>query len=200
MKTPLTRPTRFLFALLACAAAFLLTAREGIAKSNTRYIRIDPVEHSGFDIDDLKKAFAAVSATLDKIADERFGPQSGNYQRLRRSVPVKVQVVDLSNHTPYEFEKVVLRGAQLQEIRDKKGSLWTRYTASDPTRLRWAKTDYKLMLLAHVGLDREASTEDDPRFYYQWRLSELFGDYKVVATGREPLRARDPATLRLSKP
>jgi len=195
MKT-LPRPTRFLAALLACAATLFLTASEGIAKRNTRYIRVDPVEHSGFDTEDLKKAFHAVYVALDKIADGRFGPESGNYQRIRLSVPVKVQMVRSSNHTPYEFDMQIFQTAELQQIRDTKGSLWTRYTASDPTRLRRAKTDWHLMFLAFVGLDREASTAEEPRFYYQWQISDLYAN-EVLAKGKEPLRARNPASLQL---
>jgi len=181
MKPLFPHPTHFLAALMVALAALFSTACEGIPKSTTRYIRIDPVEHSGFNTDDLKKAFAVVYATLDQLADERFGPQSGNYQRIRLSVPVKVQMVGASNHTPYQFDMQIFRAAELQQIRDKKGSLWTRYTASDPTRLRTAKTDWKLMFMAFVKLDREASTDDEPRFYYQWQLID----------------AQNPASLRL---
>jgi len=192
------RPTHRLVALMVALAALFFTACDSIPTSNTRYIRIDPVEHSGFNTDDLKQAFAAVYATLDRLSDERFGPNSGNYQRIRRSVPVKVQMAHPSNHTPYQFDMQIFRAAELQQIRDTKGSLWTRYTASDPTRLRTAKTDWKLMFLAFVKLDREASTDDEPRFYYQWQLIELYADGKVLAKGKEPLRAQNPAALRLN--
>jgi len=196
MKT-LPRPTRFFALLLAYAAALFLAACDSVPTSNTRYIRVDPVEHSGFNTDDLKQAFASVYATLDRLADERFGPESGNYQRVRLSVPVKVQMVGPSNHTPYQFDMQIFQAAELQQVRDAKGSLWTRYTASDPTRLRRAKTDWKLMFRAFVGLDREVSTADEPRFYYQWQITDLFADGKVLAQGKEPLRAQNPATLRL---
>jgi len=191
------RPTHFFASLVIAAAALFLAACEGIPTSNTRYIRIDPVEHSGFNTDDLKQAFAAVYDTLDRLADGRFGPNSGNYQRIRRSVPVKVQMVGPSNHTPYQFDMQIFQAAELQQIRDTKGSLWTRYTASDPTRLRTAKTDWKLMFLAFVKLDRETSTAEEPRFYYQWQISDLYAN-EVLAKGKEPLRARNPAALRLN--
>jgi len=197
MKLLFPRPTHFFASLIVCAATLFLAPYEGIAKSKTRYIQVDPVEYSGFHTEDLKKAFRSVYATLDRLADERFGPQSGNYQRIRRSVPVKVQMVRSGNYTPYEFDMQVFQTAELQQIRDTKGSLWTRYTASDPTRLRRAKTDWHLMFRAFVGLDREASTAEEPRFYYQWQISDLYAN-EVLAKGKEPLRAKNPAALRLT--
>jgi len=202
MKPQFPRPiTRFLAAFVACTASLFLGACDSIPTSNTRYIRVDPVEHSGFNTGDLKQAFASVYATFDQIADEHFGPESGNYQRIRLSVPVKIMMFGPNNFTPYEFEEVVLKSAQLQEIRDQRGSLWTRYAPNDPTRLRRAKTDLYLMFMSQIVLDKSASAESgetsEPRFLYEWKIMKTGGDGTAIAQGKEPLRAQNPAALRL---
>jgi len=202
MKT-LPRPTCFLTALLVCAAPLFLTACDTLPVSpNSRQVAAiadatRDVHNSGFKVGDLLGAFRNVWFAIDGAANERFGPDSGNYQRVRRSVPVKVMMLSPSNQTPYEFDMETLERAQLRQIKDNKDSLWTRYGPSDPTRLRTAETDWKLMFRAYVALDRATSTAEEPRFLYKWKLTQLYADGKVVAQGEEPLRAQNPASLRL---
>jgi len=203
MKPQFPRPTRFLAACVACAAALFLAACDTLPISpNSRQVAAiadatRDVSNSGFEVGDLLTAFRNIWFAIDGAANERFGPDSGNYQRVRRSVPVKVMMLSPSNQTPYEFDMGTLERAQLRQIKDNKDSLWTRYTPSDPTRLRTAETDWKLMFRAYVALDRATSTAEAPRFLYKWKLTDMDADGKVIAQGEEPLRAQAPASLRL---
>jgi len=208
MKPQFPRPiTRFLAALVACTAALFLGACDTLPVSpNSRQVAATAdatrdVLNSGFKVGDLLSAFRNAWFAIDEVANERFGPDSGNYQRIRRSVPVKVMMFGPHNFTPYEFDEQTLKAAQLRQIKDNKNSLWTRYAPNDPTRLRTAKTDLRLMFMSQIVLDKSASAESgetsEPHFLYEWKLMKTGGDGTAIAQGKEPLRAQNPATLRL---
>jgi|GEM_PF-977754 len=207
MKPQLPRLIRFLAACAAGAAALFFAACDTLPISpNSRQVTaiadaIRDVHNSGFAVGDLLRAFRNAWFAIDGVANEHFGPDSENYQRIRRSVPVKVMMFGPHNFTPYEFDEQTLKAAQLRQIKDNKNSLWTRYAPNDPTRLRTAKTDLRLMFMSHIVLDKSASGESsetsEPRFLYEWKLIDMDADGRVVAQGKEPLRAQNPAALRL---